>query len=140
MTNSAQIKEQLRQSLAYGESGAQSAASGDTTQPPAITSPGNAAPSASSIGSAVTFRMAKMQYDMLQQADNADREAGGRASIDALLAIVRAEAQLPGRKVVVYFNPWLNIPDIAKEQYGYMISAANRANVTFYTGRSQVGG
>jgi VWFA-related protein len=154
MNNSAQIKESLRQSLAYGESAAQSNAGGDATNAPTITSPGNAMPSASSIGSAVTFRMAKMQYDMLQQADNADREAGGRASIDALLAIVRAEGQLPGRKVVVYFNPWLNIPDIAKEQYQYMISAANRANVTFYTvdpkglvtwsqgssGRDQLGG
>lgn len=154
MTNSAQIKENLRQSLAYGESAAQSGAGGDTTTPPTITAPGNGSPSAGSIQGQVNFRMAKMQYDMLQQADNADREVGGRASIDALLAIVRAEAQLPGRKVVVYFNPWLNIPDIAKEQYQYMVSAANRANVTFYTvdpkglvtysqdtgGRDQLGG
>lgn len=133
MNNSAQIKEQLRQSLATGESASQSSAGGDTTSPPTVNAPAGGGPSASAIQSQVSWRMAKMQFDMLEQADAADRQAGARTTIDALLALVRAESQLPGRKVVLYFNPWLFIPEIAKEQYGYMISAANRANITFYT-------
>ena len=51
--------------------------------------------------------MAKMQYDMLQEAESADREYDVRATMDALSALVRAQSQLPGRKVVLYFNPWL---------------------------------
>ena len=154
MNASAQIKEQLRQSLAPGESAAQSGAGGDTTSPPGISSSSSGGPSQGAIQSQVNFRMAKMQYDMLEQADAADRESGARGTIDALLALVRAQSQLPGRKVVLYFNPWLFIPEVAKEQYSYMNGAANRANITFYTvdpkglvtwsqdtsGRNQLGG
>ena len=154
MNASAQIKEQLRQSLAPGTSAAQSSAGGDTTAPPSISSSSGGGPTQGAIQSQVNFRMAKMQYDMLEQADASDRESGARGTIDALLALVRAQSQLPGRKVVLYFNPWLFIPEVAKEQYSYMISAANRANITFYTvdpkglvtwsqdnsGRDQLGG
>ncbi|MBV8630611.1 MAG: VWA domain-containing protein [Silvibacterium sp.] len=122
---SEQIKTQLANTLSQGESDAQSSATGDTAQPP----PGGPTAGAGQ----AAWQMAKIQYDMLQQADAADREYGARATIDALLAIVRAESRLPGRKVVLYFNPWLFIPEIAKEQYNYMISAANRGNVSFYT-------
>jgi hypothetical protein len=77
--------------------------------------------------------MAKMQYDMLQAAEAADREYNARATIDALMTLVRAQSQLPGRKVVLYFNPWLFIPEMVKEQYASLVSAANRANISFYT-------
>ena len=70
---------------------------------------------------------------MLQQAEAADRAYNARATIDALMALVRAQSQLPGRKVVLYFNPWLFIPEAVKEQYSNLISIANRANVSFYT-------
>lgn len=154
LSASAEIKEQLRISLTGGEGAAQSSATGDASMAPTITSNGTSAPSANSISNAVTWRMNKMQYDMLNEADNATREQSARASIDALLALVRAQAHLPGRKVVIYFNPWMFIPDSAKEQYEYMIGMANRANITFYTvdpkglvtysqndnGRSQLGG
>jgi hypothetical protein len=52
--------------------------------------------------------------------------------LDALLALVRAQSQLPGRKVVLYFNPWFSVPETVKEQYSNMIGVANRANVSFY--------
>lgn len=131
--NSAAIKADLARTLSGGESGSQSSMSGDTANAPTISSTGNSLPSQSSISNSVTYRMAKMEFDMLQRADAANRQADARGTIDALLALVKAESQLPGRKVVVYFNPYLFIPDVAKEQYSYMISAANRANITFYT-------
>ena len=121
-TQSTQVKAELQQTLSQGDPVLQS-------------TPGAAGggPSASQIQGAVNYRMAKMQYDMLQAAEAADREYNARATIDALLALVKAEAQLPGRKVILYFNPWLFIPETVKEQYANMISAANRANVSFYT-------
>jgi len=131
--NSAAIKAQLARTLSGGEPGSQSAISGDGASAPTITSSGNAAPSANAIGASINYRMAKMEYDMLEQADAANRQADARGTIDALLALVKAESQLPGRKVVLYFNPWLSIPEVAKEQYRFMVSAANRANITFYT-------
>ncbi|HEY6269027.1 MAG TPA: VWA domain-containing protein [Candidatus Acidoferrum sp.] len=121
--NSAEVKAELKQILSQGEpqlQGTSGAGSGG-------------GPSQSQVQSSVNYRMAKIQYDMLQAADSADREYNARATIDALMALVRAQSELPGRKVILYFNPWLFIPEAVKEQYSNLISMANRANVSFYT-------
>lgn len=120
--NSTQVKSDLRQVIDQGE--------------PALNSTvgrGGGGPSQSAIQGMVNYRMAKMQYDMLSAAEAADREYNARATIDALLTLVRAQSQLPGRKVVLYFNPSLTITEMVKEQYSELISLANRSNVTFYT-------
>ena len=121
--NSAEVKEELKQMLSQGEPQLQGASGNGST----------GGPSASQIQSSVNWRMAKIQYDMLQAADAADREYNVRATIDALMALVRAQSELPGRKVILYFNPWLFISETVKEQYSNLISMANRANVSFYT-------
>jgi VWFA-related protein len=121
--NSAQVKAELKQVLSEGEPQLQGASGNGST----------GGPSSSQIQSSVNYRMAKMQYDMLQAAETADREYNVRATIDALMTLVRAQSQLPGRKVILYFNPWLFISETVKEQYGNLISMANRANVSFYT-------
>ncbi|MFL6437453.1 MAG: VWA domain-containing protein [Terriglobales bacterium] len=90
-------------------------------------------PSPSQVQGTVNWRMAKMQYDMLQAADMADREQGARGTLDALLSLVQGQSELPGRKVVLYFNSWLMIPEVLKDEYASLISAANRANISFYT-------
>jgi VWFA-related protein len=100
---------------------------------PQLQSTGAGGASPAQIQGLVDWTMAKLQYDMLEAADAADREYNARATIDALLSLVRAQAELPGRKVVLYFNPWLNIPEVVKEQYSNLIGIANRANVSFYT-------
>lgn len=119
---SAEVKQELRQTLSQGESQGQ-----------LISATTGAAPNPSQIQSSVAWRMAKMQYDMLEAAEAADRESNARTTMDALLALVRAQSQLPGRKVVLYFNPSLLITETIKEQYADLISAANRANISFYT-------
>lgn len=116
---STEVKQELQQTLSAGEPQLQGGSGGG--------------PSQGQVQSAVNYQMAKMQYDMLQQAEAADRAFNARATIDALMALVRAQSQLPGRKVVLYFNPWLFIPEAVKEQYANLISVANRANVSFYT-------
>jgi len=121
--NSAEVKEELKQMLSQGEPQLQGASGNGST----------GGPSASQIQSSVNWRMAKIQYDMLQAADTADREYNVRATIDALRTLVRAQSELPGRKVILYFNPWLFISETVKEQYSNLISMANRANVSFYT-------
>ena len=121
--NSAEVKEELKQMLSQGEPQLQGASGNGST----------GGPSASQIQSSVSWRMAKIHYDMLQAADTADREYNVRATIDALRTLVRAQSELPGRKVILYFNPWLFISETVKEQYSNLISMANRANVSFYT-------
>jgi hypothetical protein len=60
-------------------------------------------------------------------------EQAGNLSIDALQHLIRAQAQLPGRKTVVYFSAGLIIPPQQPERYRAMVSEANRANIAFYT-------
>jgi VWFA-related protein len=114
---SSQVKARLQQTMAGGE--------------PMLQAGG--APGAGQAQSVVNYRMAKMQYDMLQAAETADQQNNMRATLDALWTLVQAEAEIPGRKVILYFNPWFSISDMVKEQYKSMIGAANRANVSFYT-------
>src|SRR5215469_13279560 len=117
--NSTQVKSELKQVVDQGE--------------PQVSGSSGGGPSQSSIQAMVSYKLAKMQYDMLQAAESADREYNARATIDALMTLVRSQSQLPGRKVVLYFNPWLFIPETVKEQYQNLISTANRSNITFYT-------
>jgi len=118
-TQSTEVKQSLKQMLSGDEPQLQSSASGGA--------------SAAQVQSLVNYRMAKMQYDMLQAAEATDRTANARMTVDALMTLVRAQSQLPGRKVVLYFNPYLFIPEVVKEQYNNLISTANRSNVSFYT-------
>ena len=117
-TNSAKIKESLSKII-------------DSAQPLQGSSSGG--PSAAAVGSAVSARLAQIQFDMLQNADRMDRQAGDRVSLLALLNMVREQAKLPGRKTVLYFNPWFTVPESAKEIFEAVKSTANRANVSFYS-------
>jgi VWFA-related protein len=118
---STEVKASLKQILSQGEPQMQSTAGagGGLSQ--------------SQVQGMVNYRMAKMQYDMLQEADAADRQYNARATVEALMALVRAQSEVQGRKIILYFNPWLFIPESVKELYANMIGAANRANVSFYT-------
>ena len=118
-TQSTEVKQTLKQTLSGDEPQLQSSASGGA--------------SPAQVQSLVSYRMAKMQYDMLQAAEATDRQSNARTTVDALMTLVRAQSQLPGRKVVLYFNPYLFIPEIIKEQYNNLISTATRSNVSFYT-------
>ncbi len=57
----------------------------------------------------------------------------GAIDIFGLWGIVSELAKLPGRKTVLYFSEGLGLPFDYRQHYLSMISAANRANVTFYT-------
>jgi VWFA-related protein len=116
---SAEVKQELQQVLAQGQPQLQGGIGGGPNQ--------------SQVQGFVNYRMAEIQYDMLTQAEAADRAYNARATLDALLALVRSQSQFPGRKGILYFNPWLFIPEAVKEQYANLISVANRANVSFYT-------
>src|SRR5438874_11804915 len=95
MNQSAEVKQELKEILSGDEPQLQSGSTGGVGQ--------------AQIQSVVNYRMAKMQYDMLQAADASDRAYDARATIDALTSLVRAQSQLPGRKAILYFNPLLFI-------------------------------
>jgi VWFA-related protein len=57
----------------------------------------------------------------------------GNLSIDALHQLIRAQAQLPGRKTIIYFSEGLILPPEQPELFRAVISDANRSNIAFYT-------
>ena len=83
-------------------------------------------------GGLANAAMAQMQLDMLQFSQQLSREQMGRSSIYSLLALVRGQSSLPGRKSVLYFTEGLFVPTSMAELFQSVISAANRSNVTFY--------
>lgn len=119
VSHSAEVKQELQQVLSGGE--------------PQLAGGAGGGPSQAQVQSAVNYRMAKMQYDMLEASEAAVRQYQARVSIDALMGLVRAQAQLPGRKAILYFNSSFFIPEAVKEPYSNLISTANRGNVSFYT-------
>jgi VWFA-related protein len=76
--------------------------------------------------------MARVLLDMLSFTQRSEMIATGRSTIWALLAGVRAQSQLPGRKAFVYFSEGFAIPQGAEEAFQSVISSANRSNVSFY--------
>ena len=75
---------------------------------------------------AVERRMAAVSIAILT-------EQVGNLSIDALQRLIEAQAQLSGRKTIVYFSPDLILPPEQPDRFRAVISAANRANIAFYT-------
>jgi len=61
------------------------------------------------------------------------REQKGFATTNALLAVVRGLAVLPGRKAIIVFAERLAIPDAVSARLKVLIAVANAANVTVYT-------
>jgi len=78
-------------------------------------------------------RVAQMQLDALQFAQTQDRGYFERASLYSLLAIVRAQAKLPGRKMLVYLTESFPVSDPQMPLFRAVISEANRSNVAVYT-------
>jgi hypothetical protein len=57
----------------------------------------------------------------------------GNLTIDALMRVIEAQRSLPGRKAVIFFSEGLIVPPEQPERLRAIVSAANRANVAFYT-------
>ena len=76
--------------------------------------------------------MARLTLDMLSLDERSEIAYSGRSTIWALLAAVRGQSQLPGRKAFVYFSEGFSIPQGAEDEFKAVISAANKNSVSFY--------
>jgi VWFA-related protein len=95
--------------------------------------PGRGSSDSSSAGqSAATAKMAQMTLDILGYSESLYREDASRASLYSILALVKDQAMLPGRKTVVYFSDGLDVSESMTEQFKDIIAAANRAGVSVY--------
>jgi VWFA-related protein len=76
--------------------------------------------------------MARSLVEMISFNERTEVAYEGRSTIWALLAAVRGQSELPGRKAIIYFSEGFAIPQGAEEEFQAVISTANRNNLSFY--------
>jgi len=76
--------------------------------------------------------MARSLIEMISFSERSEMTYAGRSTIWALLAAVRGQSELPGRKAIIYFSEGFAIPQGAEEEFQAVISVANRNNLSFY--------
>lgn len=75
----------------------------------------------------------QMQVRMSRTFERLERDEGGQASMNALLAVVNAIGGFRGRKALVLFSEGLLVPAGARAQFRSVVASANRANVSIYS-------
>jgi VWFA-related protein len=122
-TNDIQMQAMLLNSLSSGEKGFQAMQPGSAQERGPIStasSPSDAA------AASIERQMASLTIAILSS-------QVGNLSVDALKQLIHGQAQLPGRKTVIYFSEGLILPPGEPERFRALISDANRASIAFYT-------
>lgn len=122
------IRQHLEQAVGPNQTGGQSLEDRVYAMPVATGPHGEADPSSSFEKLAAEIMLQTLEFD--QRSDLAQT---GRASISGLLAAVRAQYQLPGRKTILYFSEGFGVPQGMEELFKTVISTANNFNVSFYS-------
>jgi VWFA-related protein len=87
-------------------------------------------------GTGENFAEAKtreMVSNMLRHAQVIDEAIQGRATVESLLNVIQGLQNYQGRKAVIFFAERINLPTQVVARYKDLISASNRANVSFYS-------
>jgi VWFA-related protein len=89
--------------------------------------------SAEERGPIVADRFTPLERKMAELTIAIIANQAGNLSIDALHQLIHAQAQIPGRKTILYFSEGLIVPPEQPERLRAVVSDANRANISFYT-------
>lgn len=81
---------------------------------------------------AAAAKLNQVVSSMLRQNAVMDATVQGRATVESLINVVRGAQAYPGRKAVVFFGEQVSLPTEVVQRFRDLISAANRANVSFY--------
>jgi VWFA-related protein len=69
----------------------------------------------------------------LRLSDSLQRQNEGHSTLYPLLALVKAQGRLSGRKTLVFFSQGLAVPPNLDDVFRTIVSEANRANVSVYS-------
>jgi VWFA-related protein len=100
-------------------------AGGDPFQSAGAATQGAESPGLSSDGQMAIARIVWKQMEMVNY-------GAGWRSLDGLLALVKAQGELPGRKTVLLLSEGLVVPWPLEDMFRRVIDAANRADVSIY--------
>lgn len=76
--------------------------------------------------------MAQLMLVTLQNAQADETTDYSRQSVFSLLDLVKEQYLLPGRKTILYFSTGFAITQSTEDPFKYVVSTANRFNVSFY--------
>ncbi len=91
--------------------------------------PGQAPDGANYAEQAMARALRNMEVFLEQTA----REQQGSLSLTSLLALVKGQQGLAGRKTAIYFTEWLVVDEAQDRMYQTLLGEANRTNSSFYT-------
>lgn len=95
---------------------------------------GASGPGAAGQGGGFASRaQAQALSNMLRMANALQRQQMGGSSLYPLMALVKGQETLAGRKTLLYLTERLDVPPNLDAVFRSVISAANRANVSVYT-------
>jgi VWFA-related protein len=96
--------------------------------------PAGQAPDTSTMGATMmAAQIAAVAKEILLYSESIEREQQSAASMASLLALVRGQEKLAGRKTVIYFSQGLIVTSNQDALFRLMIGRANQAHVSFYT-------
>ena len=85
------------------------------------------------IGASISdLRVREVLARMARLVETADLQQRGQSTLFPLMALMKAQRSLAGRKALLFFSEGLAIPPNLEEAYRTAISEANRANVSIY--------
>jgi VWFA-related protein len=80
----------------------------------------------------LSAKIRESQANAMRMADGLQRQMEGQWSLYPLLAILKAQAPLGGRKTLLLFSPGVQVPPNLDDVFRTVVSEANRANVSVY--------
>jgi len=84
-------------------------------------------------GDPLQVRIRQAMASALRLADSLQRQAEGHATLYPLLALLKAQGRVPGRKTVIFFSAGLQVPPNLDDVFRTVLSEANRSNVSVYS-------
>ena len=116
-----------------GEGGDASTPTGERVTNAGTRTPGSSVANDQALGMAdVERKQREVIANALQMADRLQRQMEGQWSLYPLLALVKAQAPLAGRKTLIFFSPGMQVPSNLDDVFKTIVSEANRANVSIY--------
>ena len=85
------------------------------------------------LGVPETADRAKVLTEVMRVGDEMNKMRQDGSTLFPLIAVAKGQASVPGRKTIVYFSQWFDVPTKFDDVFRSLISEANRAGASFYT-------
>lgn len=131
-------REALRRAIQYASAGTAGPNTATRTAPagPAVASaPAPAAPGPGQAPDGAAFAeqaMARAIEQVSSSIESVASQMQGTMSLTALLALIKGQQQLAGRKTAIYFSEGLFLDQNTDALFDNLVGEANRTNLTFY--------